>query len=62
MSLVKGVAKDVTCLRNVNAEGGEVVVTAGRDGVVSLTDLRGTGKVGEVRSGEWAVSFERRGG
>lgn len=53
MSLVKGIAKDVTCLRRVNAEGGEVVVTAGRDGLVSLTDLRGAGKVGEVRSGEF---------
>jgi SEL1 protein len=62
VNLVKGVGKDITCLRNVNAEGGEVVVTAGRDGAVSLTDLRGARKVGGVRSGECSVSVKLRSG
>lgn len=61
VSLVKGVGKGVTCASSINAEGGEVVVTAGGDGKVGIWDLRaggGNGRVGELRSGELLeVSF-----
>lgn len=55
---MKGVGKGITCARSINAEGGEVVVTAGGDGKVGIWDLRaGAGKAGELGSGEFVEGF-----
>lgn len=56
---VEKASKEITCLRALDAEN-DIVCTTGRDGEVTIWDLRAGGKVGSVAVGKFFFSQKIR--